>query len=220
MSAGDEPEQSLTPGERAFAWARGHAPKSKATQIALGIVVVAAVVGLVVASLMLAKEAEEAGSTVLVLSLLSVFIASFVGAGGLVVPVPGMKWLALGLTFVQGAVVNPAFVGIAAGIGLALGLSVSFVVGEAGLHALRRRAEGRARLTSALSRSVAFVERHGFAAMLSLSFVGPFSREAAYAAGAARMHFRSFVLAATVGSVAHGLVLAFLGRLVLGDEFP
>jgi uncharacterized membrane protein YdjX (TVP38/TMEM64 family) len=128
-----------------------------------------------------------------------VFVATLLGSGSVILPVPS-----LAIVYLGGSIWNPLFVGLAAGLGDAMGEATGYLAGYAGQGLI----EG--------SRLYAYFEgwmrAHGFLTILILSAVpNPFFDMAGIAAGASRFSARRFFLAAWIGKTIKDVAFALAG---------
>jgi membrane protein DedA with SNARE-associated domain len=156
---------------------------------------------------------------------LGLFVVNWIGAGGLLVPIPGIRIAGWLMIIQQGGSLDPLAAGLVGGLAMALG-QISFYAaartsaGRASAHHTESLGR-RKRLAAAKDRVEDLVRRHGFATILGLSLVpNPLTTLACASAGALGMGFRRFAAATLVGRVVLGLVLAYLGQAIFEFLFP
>lgn len=129
---------------------------------------------------------------------LGVFVTTLIATGAMVLPVPYLLAVAA-----AGTVLNPLLVGLVAGLASALGELTGYMVGFAGLPALRRG--------SWHASAERWVKRRGFWAVLLLSAApNPLFDATGIAAGSLGMPVFSFWLACFLGKTARLTVIAWL----------
>jgi membrane protein YqaA with SNARE-associated domain len=132
---------------------------------------------------------------------LGVFIASLLGNASIILPVP--SFLAV---FAAGSLLNPWLVGLAAGLGAALGELTGYALGVGGRRALKSRYEKQIRLAKKI------MERYGFFPILVLFAATPLPDDVTgILAGVIRYDVRRFFLAVLIGKVVMNLGLAWAG---------
>ncbi len=174
-----------------------------------------AIVGTLIA-LDLARSLEPGISLV---AWLGLFLANWIGNGGLLVPIPGLRLVGWTMIVHQGAGDATILVGLVGGVAMALG-QLSFYVSAAAAagHAVESqtpRHAGRVAvaLRRAQDRTARFVELHGFPTIFTLSLLpNPLTTFASITAGTMGMGFRRFLPADLAGHVILGLILALFGR--------
>jgi hypothetical protein len=116
-------------------------PASRRRQVATVLAIVAIFVATLVASSRLLRLIFE---DLDVLAYLGLFVACWVGAGGALVPVPGVRPVSWLMIMQQGAALDPITVALVAGTAMALGQSSYFLATRRALRARAARREGRA----------------------------------------------------------------------------
>ena len=160
-----------------------------------------------------------------VFAYLGLFVVNWVGAGGLLVPIPGARIVGWLMIVQQGAAFDPLVAGLVGGLAMAIGQVSYYVAANAGAHRTRPagnapakpsmlvRVLGADRAAHLKERVVWLITNHGFATVLALSLVpNPLTTFACITAGAVGMGFRRFVSATFIGRVTLGLVLAYIGQ--------
>ena len=133
------------------------------------------------------------------------FIISMVGGATILAPVPMTP-----MVFALGGVLDPVFVGAAAGLGEALGALVIYMTGLSGRAALISSSHGK--IQAVYLRMLKWVERRGSLTLFFLSAVlNPFFYPAGLAAGAVRFGIRRYFLICWGGKTIKGMTVAFAG---------
>jgi membrane protein DedA with SNARE-associated domain len=151
------------------------------------------------------------------------FLANWIGNGGLLVPIPGLRLVGWTMIVHQGAGDATILVGLVGGLAMGLG-QISFYLSAAaasGHHSESEKPSHLGRVAVALRRAQArtaqFVELHGISTIFTLSlFPNPLTTFASITAGATGMGFSRFLPADFAGHVILGLILALFGRWMLG----
>jgi membrane protein DedA with SNARE-associated domain len=148
----------------------------------------------------------------------SVFITNLLSTATFYIPVPGLTAAAQAIIITEGDDAEyPWLVGIAGGLGMALGEVTAYYAGYLGAEIVRgRELPGPKRLRPTIERVVRGVrwlmDRWGMATLFVLSAVpNPLFEIAGLTAGSVRMPFRRFLLSVTGGKVVRGVLLAYLG---------
>jgi uncharacterized membrane protein YdjX (TVP38/TMEM64 family) len=132
------------------------------------------------------------------------FLAMLLGNATLILPVPGLIFV-----FALGGTLNPLLVGLAAGPGAALGEMTGYLAGFGGSAIM-----DDFKLYQAIKR---WMERYGLFVIIVLSFIpNPLFDMAGMVAGAMRIKWWQFLLAAWIGKTAQALFVAYAGALSLG----
>ncbi len=133
-----------------------------------------------------------------------VFLLAFLSSATVLVPVPGLAF-----TFGAGAVWHPVIVGIVGGLGAASGEFTGYLVGRAGLCALRPGKGNKWRIAES------WLRRFGFWAVLLMAILpNPFFDAIGLAAGALAYPARRFWLAAAAGNCVKYLAIAHFGGMI------
>lgn len=133
------------------------------------------------------------------------FVISMVGGATILAPAPMTP-----MVFALGGVLNPVFVGAAAGLGEALGGLVIYMTGYSGRTAFTNSNHGK--IQAVYSRMLKWVERRGSLTLFFLSAVlNPFFYPAGLAAGATRFGIRRYFLICWGGKTIKGMTIAFAG---------
>jgi hypothetical protein len=133
------------------------------------------------------------------------FIISMLGGATILAPVPMTP-----MVFALGGVLNPVFVGAAAGLGEALGALVIYMTGYSGRIALTNSSHGK--IQAVYLRVLKWVERKGSLTLFLLSAVlSPFFYPAGLAAEAARFSIGRYFLICWGGKTIKGMTVAFAG---------
>jgi membrane protein YqaA with SNARE-associated domain len=141
-----------------------------------------------------------------------VFLVSFIGNASIILPVP--SFLAV---FAAGSLLNPWLVGLAAGVGAALGELTGYVLGLGGRRALESRYK------KDIERAKKVMERYGMFPIIVLFAATPLPDDVVgILAGIIRYDLRRFLLAALTGKVIMHTGLAwagFYGSWLLGGWY-
>ena len=133
------------------------------------------------------------------------FIISMLGGATILAPVPMTP-----MVFALGGVLNPVFVGVAAGLGEALGGLAIYMTGFSSRAALISSSHGK--IQAVYLRMLKWVERRGSLTLFFLSAVlNPFFYPAGLAAGAVRFGIRRYFLICWGGKTIKGMTIAFAG---------
>ncbi len=144
---------------------------------------------------------EWGGALVKDWGYLGVFMVSMVSSASIILPVPYFV-----LVFAAGAVLNPFFVGIAGGLGSAIGELTGYAVGFGGKQALNKKHK------KLLERTEAWAEKHGFFAVMILFAATPLPDDiVGILGGALGYSIRKFFIASLIGKLILNIALAFGG---------
>ncbi|GAB4467326.1 MAG: VTT domain-containing protein [Anaerolineae bacterium] len=132
------------------------------------------------------------------------FLAMLIGNATLILPVPGLIFV-----FSLGGTLNPLLVGLAAGPGAALGELTGYAAGFGGSALI-----DNFRVYRTFER---WMKRYGLLAVAVLATIpNPLFDMAGIVAGASRIKWWQFLLAAWVGKTVQALLVAYAGALSLG----
>ncbi|MFA6489876.1 MAG: VTT domain-containing protein [Candidatus Micrarchaeia archaeon] len=132
-----------------------------------------------------------------------VFLISLISSATVLFPMPGFA-----VVFAMGAYLNPVLVGIAAGLGSGIGEISGYLAGYAGHGAVERTHIYKAHKKQ--------IEKYGAPAIFVLAFIpNPAFDVAGIAAGALKMKWWKFLLAATAGKVLRYVLLAYSGSFAV-----
>jgi membrane protein DedA with SNARE-associated domain len=210
---GDDPPRHLV---RLHAWLQ--ARFSERTRHRLGIIVGfgAAILGTLVVLVV-----KPLGLDIAWAAWIGLFLANWIGNGGILVPIPGLRLVGWTMAAHQGAEGPTLLVGLVAGLAMALGQTSFYLTAAAGSDRLSGKGKDRSgRAADVLYRAKAriedFVERHGFPTIFTLSLLpNPLTTFATITAGSMGMGFRTFLVANFAGHVILGFILALFGRWLL-----
>ncbi len=133
------------------------------------------------------------------------FLIALVSSATLIIPAPG--WAAI---VAMSADYDPLLLGLAAGMGSAIGEMTGFLAGEG----VRTAIDGRIRESAQIR---AFVERYGTLGIVALSFIpNPLFDIAGIVAGSLRMEWWRFLASCAAGRIIRYALLAALGAFTLG----
>jgi uncharacterized membrane protein YdjX (TVP38/TMEM64 family) len=132
------------------------------------------------------------------------FLAMLVGNATVILPVPGLIFV-----FALGATLNPLLVGLIAGPGAALGELTGYLAGYGGSAVIDN--------AKFYHRIKGWMERHGVIVITLLAaFPNPLFDMAGIVAGAMRVKWWQFLIAAWIGKTIQGVLVAYAGALSLG----
>jgi len=149
---------------------------------------------------------------------IGLFLANWIGNGGILVPIPGLRFVGWTMAAHQGAEGPTIIVGLVAGFAMALGQTSFYLTAAAGSDRLSGKGKDRSGSAADLVRRAKdrtrdFVERHGFPTIFTLSVLpNPLTTFATVTAGTMGMGFRTFLVANFAGHVILGLILALFGE--------
>jgi membrane protein YqaA with SNARE-associated domain len=201
----------------AYEWLTDRLPKSRRGKLTLAIIggglVMAMSIGMLLLPLWL-DLSEERFST---LGYSGVFLANLASTATVFIPVPGLTAVGQALILQQGDILNPVYVGLLGGTGMALGEVTAYVAGTVGSEVVEEEGIQAPRpIRRVVERIVYYVDwlmdHYGFITLLVLSAIpNPAFELAGITAGASRMNFWRFMIAVMIGKNIRGLTLAFLG---------
>jgi membrane protein DedA with SNARE-associated domain len=192
-------------------------PKGRKTRLALGLVVLAAVLGPSVVLLVLPQWFGLDEENLRGLGYVGVFVANLASTVTVFVPVPGLTALGQILILDQGGALNPLVVGIAGGAGMALGEITAYIAGVyGGQMAAGHTLPGPKWTARLVERAISIIDRlmdhYGMLTLFVLSVIpNPVFEIAGITAGAVRMPFGRFMAPVFAGKILRGIILAFLG---------
>jgi membrane protein DedA with SNARE-associated domain len=132
---------------------------------------------------------------------LGIFAISLVSSATIILPVPYFAFV-----FAAGAVLNPLLVGIAGGLGAAIGELTGYVIGFGGKKLLNEKHERM------LERTEKWVEKHGFFAVVIVFAATPLPDDIiGILGGALSYDVKKFFAACLIGKLALNLSIAFAG---------
>ncbi len=152
-------------------------------------------------------------------SYIGLFLISVLSNAPLPILTPGII-----ITFALGSILNPAFVGIVAGLGSTAGNFLAYLIGRNGARFLTffgdisRSNESNSSWIGKLlqkikgSRLMDFANRKGVVPVFLLSvFPNPFSTPLFVSLGAARFNIPKFLIACWAGQTIQAVIIAYLG---------
>ncbi|MEX0750186.1 MAG: VTT domain-containing protein [Dehalococcoidia bacterium] len=152
------------------------------------------------------------------LSYGGVFLTNLASTATFYFPVPGLTLAAQTIIATEGDVsATPWLVGIAGGLGMALGEITAYYAGYLGAEIVRgREFHGPKRLQRTIERVLHgigwLMDRWGMATLFVLSAIpNPLFEIAGLTAGSVRMSFRRFLVSVTTGKILRGMILAYYG---------
>lgn len=150
---------------------------------------------------MFAQFMAWANTTVAGWGYLGVFLVNLVGAASIFFPVPAFL-----VIFAMGAVLNPWLVGLAAGVGAAIGELTGYILGYAGKEVAQRKDN------KWLKKAEGWAEKKGVFPVILIFAATPLPDDiAGIIAGVISYDWRKFLLAAFIGKLILGLALAWGG---------
>jgi membrane protein DedA with SNARE-associated domain len=148
----------------------------------------------------------------------SVFLMNLASTATVFFPVPGLTAAAQALIATEGENARlPWLVGIAGGLGMAIGEITAYYGGYLGAEMVRgRELPGPKRFHAMLGRVLHaigwLINRWGVPTLFVLSAIpNPFFEVAGLTAGSVRMPFRQFLVAVTGGKIVRGILIAYYG---------
>lgn len=148
----------------------------------------------------------------------SVFLMNLASTATFYFPVPGLTAAAQALIATEGADARfPWLVGIAGGLGMALGEVTAYYAGYLGSELVRgRELPGPKRFHATIERVTRriswLMHNYGMPTLFVLSALpNPFFEIAGLTAGSVRMQFRRFILAVGTGKIVRGMLIAYYG---------
>lgn len=158
---------------------------------------VAVTIGLAVAIVLNFELVRQAGAY----GYGGAFVISLFAGGTVVIPIPG-----LAVIFGLGGVLNPFWVGLAAGLGEALGALTIYLTGMGGRGLVQKR------LPKVYPRMVEWVKKRGdIAVFLYSAIFNPFFYPLTLACGALRFGLWRFFFLSWGGKTVKGLIVAYAG---------
>jgi membrane protein YqaA with SNARE-associated domain len=149
---------------------------------------------------------------------LGLFLISLIAGSPIPIPTPSMI-----LTFTLGSLLNPALVGLVAGLGAATGYALIYLTGRGGLRFLPKfnvseSGIGRFLRKIKMSRLLESPHQTGMVTVFLLSiYPNPVLAPVVFGMGATRFSFWKFFLACWAGTTLMTMILAFLGYFGLGS---
>lgn len=151
-------------------------------------------------------------------SYVSIFLTNLASTATFLIPVPGLTAAAQALIIDQGADARfPWLVGVAGGLGMAVGEITAYYAGYLGSEFMRGRdLPGPRQFHGIIQRVVGWIDwlmdRWGMPTLFVLSAIpNPVFEIAGITAGSVHMKFRRFFIAVTAGKIVRGIMLAYLG---------
>jgi membrane protein DedA with SNARE-associated domain len=209
----------------AYLWLMDKAPTSTRGRIifvvCIFLIVLAPSLALLYVSLAAGQEATE--SWFGKLGYFGVFLANLGSTATVFVPVPALTAAAQALIVSSSRTLSPVGVGVAGGLGMAIGEITAYIGGMAASYIAREeeiKAPGRLQpLINAVTKRVGWLMDHyGMLTLYTLSAVpNVFFEVAGLTAGATRYSFPRFMFAVVAGKITRGLLLAYIGeKLIFG----
>ena len=150
-----------------------------------------------------------------------IFLANLASTATLFIPVPGLTAAAQALIVSSGQILSPFWVGVAGGLGMALGEVSAYVAGMAAALVVREEEiSAPRRLQPLISRITRFVNRlmarYGMLTLFVLSAIpNPIFEVAGWTAGATRFSFLKFMASVTPGKITRGILLTYVGEKII-----
>ena len=149
---------------------------------------------------------------------LGLFLISLIAGSPIPIPTPSMI-----LTFTLGSLLNPALVGLVAGLGAATGYALIYLTGRGGFRFLPKfnvseSGIGRFLRKIKMSRLLESPNQAGMVTVFLLSiYPNPVLAPMVFGMGATRFSFTKFFVACWAGTTIMTMVIAFLGYFGLGS---
>lgn len=213
-ASGDAPSWATA----VYEWTQDHLPKSRRGRVTLALIFGGIVIGLSVGMLLLPIWVDLSQDRFATFGYSGVFLANLASTATVFIPVPGLTAVGQALIIQQGDILNPVYVGLLGGTGMALGEVTAYVAGTVGSEVVEDEGIQAPRIVRPLVERVIhyidwLMDHYGFATLLVLSAIpNPAFELAGITAGASRMNFWRFMLAVLIGKNIRGLTLAFLGH--------
>ncbi len=138
------------------------------------------------------------------LAYVGAFLAMLIGNATVILPVPGLIFV-----FALGATLNPLLVGLVAGPGAAIGEMTGYLAGYGGSAVIDN--------FKLYHRIKKWMEQHGVIVITLLAAIpNPLFDMAGIVAGALRVKWWQFLIAAWIGKTIQGVLVAYAGALSLG----
>ena len=206
-----------------YLWLMKHAPKSTRGRLILAAVVFLAVMAPSGALLYVTLAAGEDATAAWFddLGYAGVFLANLASTATLFIPVPGLTAAAQALIVSSGKILSPFWVGVAGGLGMAIGEITAYVAGMAAAVVVREEEISAPRrlkpLIDWVTRSVKWLmARYGMPTLFVLSAIpNPVFEVAGWTAGATRFSFLKFIASVTPGKIVRGVLLAYIGEKII-----
>jgi membrane protein YqaA with SNARE-associated domain len=177
--------------------------KSRMRRYITGSVAVVVIVGLCITAVIFSDELDRIQEY----GYLGVFIISIFAGGTVIVPVPGLL-----VVFTMGSILHPAIVGIAAGLGEAIGVISIYLAGSTGQGMLEKVSN---RL---VVRFTGWLHRYSVLAVFFMSAIlNPLYYPFALLAGALRFGLPRFFIPCWAGKTLKNTAVAYLGFFGFGS---
>ncbi|MGI9556660.1 MAG: VTT domain-containing protein [Solirubrobacterales bacterium] len=189
-------------------------PEGKRARTIVTVLLVTALVALIAFAFLLPFAVDDSTPGAVILGFVAIFIVNAIST--FTIPTPGLSILGQALIAYYGAQVDPILAGVVGGTAMAVGQIPNYAVGSVAWGAVETRISDRPKLQERVNAVADRVERRGWLAVSTLSFVpNPFTLFGDMAAGYSRMPFGVFFLAAWGARLARSLIIAFLGAAFL-----
>jgi len=166
-----------------------------------GILQIVLAIIIVLAALYFSTEVELLGE----FGYAGVFLISMVSAATLFFPAPG--WATV---IAMSAVLDPYIVGIAAGLGAAIGELTGYVAGDGARNLIKSKVKDFKKYED-------MIRKFDVAGIFILAFIpNPLFDVAGIVAGSLNMHWGKFLFACALGRVLRYILLAYMGAWALG----
>ena len=213
-------------------WIEERWPDTTRQRVAIAVAFTAILIGAFMASTRLLRIAFPNFELIAYASL---FVTCWIGAGGAIVPVPGVRLVSWLLIVQQGAALDPIFVAGVAAIAMVTGQSSIFFAARAAATRVRERTEGAdsevepvgtgppvtdpvpsgraAYIARGEHRVKLQIKRHGFATVLAVcALPTPLTTITTTAAASGGMGYARWFLAAFSGYLALSSILVLVGQ--------
>jgi len=144
------------------------------------------------------------------------FLIAFIA--GISIPLPISYLL---LTFTFGGILNPALVGVSAGVGAGIGGTLVYLLGRGGRRlfpGLRRYSVDEVASNKLANKFVDWAHKRGSVVVFIMSaMLNPVFAPMAIAMGALRFRLLKFFLMCVAGNIVKAMVIAYAGYLGVGS---
>lgn len=199
---------------RLVGWITAVWPESRRGRTVATVIVLTALVALVAVAFLLPLLVDTRGVGAVLLGYVAMVISNAVATATF--PIPGLSIVGQALIAVYGADHSWILAGVVGGTAMSLGQIPNYAVGAVAIDAVEGRLAGHPKLRHRFDKVIADVERRGWVAVSTLSFIpNPFTTLGDIAAGYSGMRFRTFFLAAWCARLVRALLIAYFGNAFL-----
>jgi membrane protein YqaA with SNARE-associated domain len=177
--------------------------QSKTSRYVTGSIAIAIIIGLCIAAVVFSNDLARMKEY----GYLGVFIICIFAGGTVIIPVPGLL-----AVFTLGSILHPALVGVAAGLGEAIGVVTIYFAGATGQGVLEKIN------TRFFVRFSGWIHRHRLLAVFLMSaIINPLYYPFALMAGMLRFGLPGFFLSCWAGKTIKNTAVAYLGLFGFGS---